>query len=210
MVLAVIMLLASMSLLISCSKEEEKKDDAKKDDAEGVVEEDSIFYERSLVSDELPEKDYGGKEFRIVTYFATEFFYPEERINKGDLIVDAKMARNKKVEDRFNVKIVKAYEGSAPEVDSYATKTILAASDEFDLHMGMSIHTGNAVIKNLFLNWYDIEHVDFTKPWWAASNSDELTYDGKCIIAVSDFNFSSITQTYCLAFNKSLAASWDL
>ncbi len=70
--------------------------------------------------------------------------------------------------------------------------------------------TGGLVLKKLFLNWYDIEHIDFTKPWWYASNSNELTYNGKNCIAISHMNYSAVGGAYCMYFNKNLAASYEL
>jgi len=207
--LALLMLLSSAALLFSCSSEEDE-DSGKASYEEKNYEEESIFYERSLVSDDLPEKDFGGRKFRIVTHQPAEFDIPKEERNQGDLIKDAKFARNDTVEKRFNVEIELGYTGTYSEVSSYVSKTVLAGTDEFDLLMGMAVDTGSLVLKKLFLNWYDIENVNFDKPWWAESNKDELTVDGKCPLAVSDFNFSAIASTFCYAFNKNLAASYEM
>ena len=208
LMLALVMLLTSLALMFSCGKS--KNETEEKDYEEKTYEEDSIFYERSLVSDDLPDVDYGGRAFRIVTHEKGEVFIEEKDRNQGNLIKDAKFARNNVVEERFNVNLELAYSGSYTEVSDYVSKTVLAGSDEFDLLMGMAVDTGKLVTKKLFLNWYDIENVNFDKPWWAASNKNELTVDGKCPIAISDLNFTSITSTYCMIFNKNLAASYEL
>ena len=56
------------------------------------------------VSDDLPTVDYGGAEFTIMdrTKYVYEFTAEEEN---GDILNDAVHERNRKVEDRFNVKI---------------------------------------------------------------------------------------------------------
>ncbi|MBR5459934.1 MAG: hypothetical protein IKV53_03630 [Clostridia bacterium] len=209
LILAILMLVSASALLFSCDKE--KKENNNETSSSGaVVDDGSIFYERSLVSDDLPEKDYGGRDFRVVIHDLKDIYIPEEEKNKGDLIKDAKLARNEKVENRFNVKIKVVYNGTYGEVSDYVSKTVLAGNDEFDLLMGMAVSTGGLVQKNLFLNWYNIEHVNFDKPWWAESNKTDLTYNGKCPLAVSDLNFSSLTSTYCMLFNKNLAASYEL
>ena len=206
--LAIIMALSVSSLLFSCSGSGDGKKDGSYE--EKVYEEDSIFYERSLISDDLPDVNYSGRPFRIVTHEKGEVFIKEEDRNQGDLIKDAKFARTNVVEDRFGVKIEVTYSGAYSEVSSYVSKTVLSGADEFDLLMGMAIDTGKLVTKKLFLNWYNIENVNFDKPWWSSSNKDELTISGKCPIAVSDLCFTSITTTYCMLFNKNLAASYEL
>ena len=182
------MLLSSATLLFSCKDKEEGKKESNTEIK--TYDEDSIFYERSLVSDNLPDVDYGGRKFRIAAYNKNEIFIDEEKRNQGDLILDARFARNQAVENRFNVELELVYSGTFSEVDEYASKTILSGTDEFDLYFGMVMSAGGLTLKKLFLNWYDIEHIDFSKPWWYASNADELTYNGKAPIAISHFNYS--------------------
>ena len=207
--LALLILLSSLLLAISCDKKDETESESKKSEVK-AYDEDSIFYERSLVSDNLPEKDFGGRTLRIVADSPSEIHIEEEKRNQGDLILDAKFARNQAVENRFNVNVEMVYTGSITEVSDYVSKSVLAGSDEFDLLMGQVMATGGLVIKKLFLNWYDIDHIDFSKPWWYASNSDELTYDGKAPIAISHLNQSAVGGAYCLYFNKNLAASYEM
>ncbi len=206
-ILALLMLLTSVSLF-SCGSEEDGERNGSYEQKK--YDEDSIFYERSLVADNLPEKDFGGRTFRVVNYMPDEIVVPEEKRNQGDLIMDAKFARNNTVENRFNVNIEVVYTGDIHETSDYVSKTVLAGNDEFDLLMGQVMITGGLVIKNLFLNWYDIEHIDFSKPWWYSCNADELTYDGKAPIAISHLNQSAVGGAYALYFNKNLAASYEL
>ena len=207
-ILALLMLISTCSVLFSCNGDKDEGD--AKEHEEKTYEEDSIFYERSLVSDDLETVDYGGRKFRIVTHMPGEFYIEESERNQGDLMKDAKFARNEAVEKRFNVQLELGYTGTYAEVSTYVSKTVLAGTDEFDLLMGMAVDTGSLVLKKLFLNWYEIENVNFDKPWWAQSNKNELTVDGVCPLAVSDFNFTSIASTYCMSFNKNLAASYEM
>ncbi len=196
----------------SCSKDTETENPQKENTnfSEGENVEGDIFAERAAIDDELGEYDFGGRPLRIVLHNETEVYISEEDRNKGDLIKDAKYARNTKVENRFNFVIEPVYVAGINEVSSWVQKNVLSGADEFDLLVNHVLTTGGMVTKNLFINWYDVPNVDFSKPWWAASTSNELTYDGKCILAISDFNYSSIACTYCMVFNKNLATSYDL
>ena len=207
-ILALLMIISSTPLLFSCSKNTEVTEDNYNETKQ--YEEDSIYYERSLVSDELETVDFGGRPFRVVALYPDEIFIDESERNKGDLLKDTTFLVTDTVEKRFNTNIQIAYTGDYIEVRDYITKTVLAGTDEFDLVMSHLLETGNIVEKGLFLNWYDIENIDFSKPWWYKSNSEELTYDGKCILAVSHLNHSAITETFCIMFNKSLAQSYEL
>lgn len=212
LLLALCMILASTTFLFACKdKDEDKKTDKDLSATEKQLEEGTIFYDRAQVSDNLPEKDYGGREFRIVSHQPWEFEVEEEERGKGNLITDAIFSRNEAVEKRYNVTLKCAYTGTYQECLDYVSKTVLSGADEFDLLMGMAAATGaQLVTKKVLMNWYDIPYIDFSQPWWASDNATELTVNGKCPIAVSDLNFTSITQTYCMLFNKDLAASYEL
>ena len=206
--LTLLMMISSATLFISCGKDKNEK--TEKENEVKAYDEDSIFYERSLVSDDLPTVDYGGRTFRVVTPSKGEIYVAEEDRNQGNLIKDAQFARNQAVEDRFNVNIEVVYNGTYSEVTDYVSKSVLSGSDEFDLLMGQVMATGGLVTKKVFLNWYDIEHINFDKPWWYSSNKNELTYNGKAPIAISHLNYSAVSGAYCMIFNKNLAVSYEL
>ena len=194
----------------SCDKEEAKTPERETPKTSTVQGGDGdIFSERAAVDDELPDYDFDGKKFRIASHASSSIVPNEEDKNKGDLIKDAIFSRNETVENRFNVEIEIAYKGTYDEVCEWVSKNVLAGADEFDLFSSHTASAGNLVLKDLFLNWYDIPNVDFTKPWWAKSCSEELTYDGKCVLAISDFTHSATFGAYCIIFNKALANSYD-
>lgn len=196
--------------LVSCEKEEvKKKTEENKDEIVEVVEGD-IFAERAQVDDELPDKSYGGRKFRVVGQLSSEFNFNDDSINKGNLILDAKHKRDTLVEERFDVIITPVFDGKYPEVASWVSKSVLSGVDEFDLLVHQGVSTGSITLQNLFVDWYDVPYVDFTKPWWAKSTVTDLTYDGKCIAAISDLNSTAIGFSFCMVFNKNLANSYDL
>ncbi len=212
LLLAMVLLATSvMFTLTSCGDDpEDTKDPTTNNNGEEEFVEGDIFAERAAIDDELEDVDYGGRKFRVVLHNETEVYVPVDQRNKGDLILDAKQERNSKVENRFNIEIEPVYVSDINSVADWVSKNVLSGADEFDLLVNHVLTTGGMVTKNLFVNWYDVPNVDFSKPWWAASTTNELTYDGKCILAVSDFNYSSIGCTYCMVFNKNLANSYDL
>lgn len=203
--LLILLVILTAFTLFSC-KEESEEEFIPEEKTE--YEEGDIFAERAAVDDGLGEYDFGGREFRIVGTKAYDSYIEEG--NTGNLITDAKFSRNKTVENRFNTKVTIAYTGTYSEVVEWVSKTVLSGSDEFDLFASHTASVASLVLKNLFVNWYDVPNVDFSKPWWSSCCANELTYDGKCILAVSDFNYSAIATAYCFIYNKELAASYDL
>lgn len=212
--LVFVMLLTTLVFtLASCGEEEEvKKPNTDRPVNNNPIdnEDGDIFAERAAVSDELGEYNFNGRKLRFVGHADSEWYVHEDLRNKGNLIADAKFARNQTVENRFNFEIVTAYQSNYQEVNQWVSKTVLSGADEFDVLCSQSASAGSLVLKNLFLNWYDIKGINFDKPWWPESNKTDLSYDGKCILAVSDFNFTAISCSYCMVFNKNLANSYDM
>ena len=66
---------------------------------------------RAMVSDDLPEADYGGYTWRIVTQdqYKNHYFMEEE---SGDVIDDAVYGRNLRVGERYNINYAVAFEGT--------------------------------------------------------------------------------------------------
>ncbi|MBE6723603.1 MAG: hypothetical protein E7576_00180 [Ruminococcaceae bacterium] len=68
-----------------------------------------LSYDRSLIPDNLPERDEGGADFRIgFLDFGGPGMYTQDWVAEeltGDVLNDAVFNRNAAVEERFNIKI---------------------------------------------------------------------------------------------------------
>ena len=60
------------------------------------------------------------------------------------------------------------------------------------------------------MNWYEIPHINFDKPWWSDSTVNDLSMNNHCFLAVGDLAVSSISQTYCVIYDKDAAATYGL
>ena len=163
---------------------------------------------RMLEDDGLGEVDFGGKEFHIlgVDYYDYAYYIEEET---GDVLEDTVFRRNSAVEERFNIKITAETMDYGTQI-AHLKRTVTAGDDAYQLYAGHVVSTGEAVMNGVFLNWYDIPHIDFSRPWWSNSTVEDLTYDGKTFLAVGDFALGSLNNTYCVYFNKQVANDYDL
>ncbi|MHC1695823.1 MAG: hypothetical protein AB9835_11265 [Eubacteriales bacterium] len=165
--------------------------------------------DRALVSDDLPQKDFGGREYIILTddYQVKDMVSDGET---GEVINDAVYKRNMKVEERFGVKIKVYNPGDYNATASAAKKDVLAGEGSFHLYAAHLVAAGGNVLSNIFADWNEVPYVDFSKPWWSSSNDAQLTYDGKVILAMGDLAMSTLYKTYCYYFNKKLAGQYSL
>ena len=116
------------------------------------------------ISDDLPDRDFGGYEFTILSPDEARYIrdiYADEL--KGDIISGAVYQRNRAVEEKYNVKITGIFHDS-PE--AWARRSIVAGMDEFDLLALPMDMTAELAHQGLLLNFFEVPFIDFEKPWW--------------------------------------------
>ncbi|MGM9652668.1 MAG: hypothetical protein ACI3XP_03410 [Eubacteriales bacterium] len=166
---------------------------------------------RALVSDDLPtDQQFGGRSFTIITLDSTAPLYDVED-STGAALNDAIYSRNSTVESRFDVKIetlgYKDYKACAAAIQQAISS---GDTEMFDLAAYHMVANGAVAVAGLYQNWYDIPHVNFEKPWWADSNVEDLTINGKCFIALGDVSINTISRSWCYILNKQLARGNEL
>lgn len=182
--------------------------DAASADTAPVTEELDTLEQRQLVDDGLEDRDFGGATFTIlgVEYFEDYYHIEEEN---GDIMDDTVFRRNSAVMERFNIQFVVEPMEYGSQV-SHMKTAVLAGDDAYQLYAGHVVASGAVTTDAMFLNWYDVPHVDFSRPWWSKSTVEDLTYDGKTFLAVGDFALGALSNTYCVFFNKQIANDYDL
>ncbi|MGI6743060.1 MAG: hypothetical protein ACOX4O_05275 [Eubacteriales bacterium] len=205
------LMLTSAALISACGKSETlPADDPGATEAETTAPETlSELEARAAVPDELPEADFGGYNYRIVCENDQSWYYYNEE-QTGDVINDAVFLRNAAVGERFNFELTMANCSDYGANGSFMQKAVLAGDDAFDLACSHIVNISGLVLKDIFMNWYDIPHINFEKPWWSRSNIEDLTYSGVAILGIGDYALSAIGRTYCMFFNRQLAETYGI
>lgn len=147
---------------------------------------DTVAAETAL-TDQVPALDFGGESFIISTGDRYDFEMDVAE-QTGEVTSDAIYDRNRKMEERFNVKIssIQTPNPSNHEHPTFVRTSVLADDHAFDM-AGIFVYTaGGLVLENLFTNWHSIPYVDLTQAWWVHNINDTFTVDGKLYTAVSD------------------------
>jgi len=169
---------------------------------------------REAVSDNLPDKNFGGETFTIMDRTKMKFEFEAEE-ETGDLINDAIYKRNGRVADRFNVTFKYftmdcLWGEQATAFNNALRSSVLAGDGAFDLVAGYAATIPGLVSDGIFVNWADLDYVDFTKPWWSESVADELTINGKSFMVTGDISLALWRGMTCFFFNKQLAESYNV
>ncbi len=167
---------------------------------------------RQLVSDDLPEKDYSGKTFRMMLREGYEYEFDIEEAD-GDTMNDAIFNRNLKISERYGVD----FETTAVSavwnegVFNKAISTSITAGDNaYELVCGYMCDITPTITQGLYINWYDIPHVNLEKPWWSALMTEAFTINDRIFMITGDLALSFWEMMNGVAFNKAVASANDL
>ncbi|MCQ2432720.1 MAG: hypothetical protein MJ175_08980 [Clostridia bacterium] len=210
-----IALLSATSFAVSCgSAEPVGNADSTAPVANNPVETEPAETEEPRILADLPERDFGGYEFKVLHWMmdgwetrAARDIYAEKE--NGDTLNDAVYKRNTTVGERFNMKVTMENVDFA-QMNNMVKKAVTAGDDAYDL-VYIRLYEGKSLMTTgVFLNIAALPYVDLSKPWWDANLVSELSYDGKLYMAASDINIEDKNATAGILFNKALASNYDV
>ena len=116
--------------------------------------------------------------------------------------------RNKKIEQRLNIKFNWVPSDGVLSSTADAINTILNTNQYYDF----ILTTNNTIVtrkKNAFLcDLEDSRYLDFTQPWWWTEYMDEMAYDGVTYnYMVGDLNISNFKKLSAMFVNTKLIQS---
>lgn len=159
----------------------------------------------------LPEKDFGGREFTVLTAEVDSLNHtwhlvaPDEQ--NGETLNDAMYDRNKKIEEIYNITITSVYT-NAMKAD--ATNSINAGDDMYSLIFSKIFETYPMAQEGQLYNFYDLQYVDLDADWWDQSMLRDLTYHDSIYHLTGDISPSTDARVFVLIFNKDLCQSLNL
>lgn len=213
-----ILLLLTMSVALfnsaSCGEQsndaEQDKQTAETSSSSSEINSDSGNF--SVAQSKYDGVDYDGYQFRILSpspgehfYFKTsatenEIYYETEN---GDTLNDAIYRRNANTEELLNIEIVPVWGGDVNEVSSILQRSILSASDEFDVVLNRLDYIMNQAAEGGLVNYYDLDTIELTDPWWDKNIVESFTFFGNKLYTLSgDINYYDDYAVSALFMNK--------
>ncbi len=172
------------------------------------------YAERMNVSADLPEGlDFNGAHLRSMVNDSNDGIMTNDitvDAQSGEIVDDTIYQRKLYVEELLNVVIDPSEVLEYTQASSTIRKSVNAGDDAYDLYLEHMITAGSDTLEGIFLNWYDIPHMNFKQPWYPQATVDSITVDGVMYLLLSDVMMSSFHNTYCYYYNKDIAANYDL
>ena len=194
LLLALVLMLTPV--LVACDGSE---DDTKKE-APSVSEE-AVNTGFSL--DTLPELDYGKKEFGMfIDKGGAHYLIAEEET--GDLVNDAVFQRNLAIEEKFNLAF-NLVEAEVNQPCAEIRNFIMADDKTFHVFVNVQHNAmPGMVLDGYFIDWNELEHLDYTQPYWNSRVAKDINFGGKVYTMSGDLNLTTYNSTNCIFFNQNL------
>ncbi len=160
------------------------------------------------ISDDLPDTDYNGYDFRILScYFynkelATYITYDEIT---GDPVDDVLYASRDNIQNRFNIGIRWIETGDTTAGMNTAKQSVTAGDDTFDILIGHDTNTFGLGKDGYLYNLLAVEQFNFEKPWWPKNTVESLRIGNKMYAASSYLSYCGLHWTRVITFNKDFA-----
>ncbi|NLE13715.1 MAG: hypothetical protein GX628_08585 [Clostridiales bacterium] len=161
------------------------------------------------MTDNLPEADYDGREFRMISY---------ETVNcngihvvaeqTGEIVSDTMYEINRRIEYRFNIVLKEIL--NADLCLTNMRNSILAGDDACEVNLPNDLSTFAFVQNSLVHNYSDLSYIDLGKPYWDASLNEKISINGQHYYALGGFDLSHFDYTHVLVFSKKLIENFGL
>ncbi len=161
---------------------------------------------RKYINDNIPNLDFEGATFRILACIQNDIIADEET---GDVVNDAQYNTKIKIEDRFNT-IVNVEVGDYKGISGQLGTIINAGDDSYNLYSGQAIVSGQDATNSRFINFNDLPYINFEQPWWPQYAVKSLTLNEIMFLAPSIMNRSMTSGTYCMFYDKVIAADYNI
>lgn len=150
--------------------------------------------------DDLGEYNFGEYTFRLLSR-ASGYINLEEET--GDVLDDAMYYRNRKIEDRFNIKITEKLLDGADMGPARAS--LLSGDNSYDMMVIRCPDAFTYAQQGLIHSINSLPHVNLDKPYWDKWLTGQWTLANKMYFASSALDLPAYTHTVALLFNKQLA-----
>jgi len=164
--------------------------------------------------DSLIKENFDGAAFTILTgaeQWANKYDAEDET---GDILNDAVYARNRAVEEAYNIDleyfIVNGYTAGIKNVTEMLYSSTMAGDAEYDLYAACAVYTPVNILNGSFSNLLDKELLDFSAPWWYHNVNDTVRVNDKLYIAAGSFGLQTLANNWCIIMNSEMQEAMSL
>lgn len=161
----------------------------------------------------LPDVTFDGMDYGMLTRTGGGLYEKSiwaEGIT-GDLINDAVYERNAAVSAKYDVNMtITRLDGKGNVQLNALEKSVMSGACEYDVCFAHLMETASFALDGIFLNLYDVEYIDLSKPYWCQAAIEGYSYGDKLLMAMSDMDVTANDYAHAILFNKQVADSYGV
>lgn len=164
--------------------------------------------EGTAILPNLPEYDWEGYALRVLSddwtgkaigaWQSRDIVAEEET---GEPINDAVYRRNMALKEKYNFIIINVRSINPSDT---LQKAVFAGDNSFDIISTPTAYSAQNAQKGLLLDLYDINYLDFEKPWWDKGAVAGASLGNRLFFLSGDCTLASRDATAVVLFNKKL------
>lgn len=153
----------------------------------------------------LPERNYSGTEFRVLTSTQTRKFYLGDETNAA--VSEAVFERDMELENRYGVIMdYTVKDGNSSGQNEYVTSIRNSISDPlgYDLIIGQTYYCMALASEGYFLDLNQAEYLHLDQEWYHQNINANVLICGKMFGVSGDYLTSQISSAMGLLYNKDM------
>ena len=190
------------------------------DDTSAGTDESTVSFNETgpeFESDSLPGSLDFGEETVVVL---SHSIYNDEGIadNLPEFTVEDLMSEpvndslyNRKisVEERLNIKINNVQVRKS-QMEEEMKKQFDSQDDIYDVVISSAHSISSYVLDGLLTDLYELDYIDFSKPWWSDKFNREAEIEGSLYMTTGSLSLTLLRNLYTVFFNKRLAENYGV
>ena len=207
-----ILVAVSLMLLFSCKDSSDEKPIGSTDADDrnsGALDEPA---ENPLYIDDLPERDYGGETFKMMTWdvsFGNLELVVEEQT--GDVIFDSIYLANRSVQDRFKIEFEQIYVDNYGNNTANIRRTVSTGDNAYDAAIVLASQAMELALEGKYFYTIDeLPYVNLEKLYWDQQLKKDLTIDNVLYFTGGAHMLSICDLLNFLVYNKQLVTDLGL
>ena len=202
----------AMILVISCSNSDggSISDDLDDTDNSGDLEEAA---ENSLYLDDLPERDFNGEKFRMLSFtnLVTAHINLLIETQIGEVVDDSIYLSNRLVQDRFNLEFEQILNSDYNNIPTLVKNAVRSGDNSYDYVLIADRHAMDLAMEGkYFYNMAELPYVDLSKLYWDQSAKTDMTIGNVLYFTYGANMLSSYDFVCFLVFNKQMVSDLGL
>lgn len=195
-------LLASLSVgtAVSCGQNGSASDTSAGTDASDILTADT--------AEPGKKYDFGGNDFNVIGGNGAMINFPYAEEN-GDVINDVLVARDRYIEENYNIKI-KYNITESEEACKTLTNSVLAGDNEYDMLAATAIDAGKIARKNVLYDILEMSDLTTDAPYWSRLVSEKCRLNGKLYFLSGDILPVIYTMPSCIFMNCDVAGKYGI